>query len=343
MNEHRIVTIGASAGGVTALQSIIGALPSDLPAVICVVIHIAPDSPGAMPRLISKGGALRAIHPVDGEQLAAGRIYVAPPDHHLLLHPSGRIRLSRGPKENRFRPAVDPLFRSAAHAFGPRVIGVVLSGSLDDGTAGLWAVKRHGGVTVVQDPRDAAFPSMPQSALQHVEVDHCASASEIGSLLAHLAGDRITMSPDPEVSKMDVESRLLLGEEDSADEAWALGSPSRYACPECHGMLQVIMEGTRVRYRCHVGHAYSADSLLSELTLKVRELLWTTQRAMEESAKLLQQEAERARLEEDAALYERYRRKMEETQGNARTVRALAMRQEQLSRENVKNKKKEGT
>jgi two-component system chemotaxis response regulator CheB len=335
VKAQRIITIGASSGGVPALQSIIQGLPRDLPAAVCVVVHIAPDSPGMMPRLISKGSTLRAKHAVDGEELAPGHIYVAPPDQHLLIEPSGQMRLARGPRENRFRPAVDPLFRSAAHAYGPRVVGVVLSGVLDDGTAGLWAVKDRGGVAIVQDPKEAIVPSMPLSALRHVEVDHCAPAFEIGPLLARLAADRITTSSEPEGRPMDVESRILLGEVGPGEESWALGRPSSYACPECHGMLQSITEGKRVRFRCHVGHAYSADSLLSELTLEVGELLWSTQRAIEESAKLLQQEAERARKDGDAVLSEGYARKMKEAQDNATAVRALAMRQDQLSREKV--------
>jgi two-component system, chemotaxis family, protein-glutamate methylesterase/glutaminase len=333
MNVPRIITIGASTGGIEALRAVICSLPTDLPAAVCVVIHVAPDSPGMMPRLISKGCALGATHAVDREELVPGRIYVAPPDQHLLLEPSGRIRLSRGPKENRFRPAVDPLFRSAAHAYGSRVVGVVLSGALDDGTAGLWAVKRHGGVAIVQDPKEAVAPSMPLSALRHIEVDHCMPAAEIGLLLPRLAADRIPPQSHPEVIQMDVESKLLLGEDEdtAAEEAWELGQLSRYACPECHGALQVITEGTLVRFRCHVGHAYSPDSLLSDLTLKVRELLWNTQRAMEESAKLLEQQAEQARASGNEALGELYLRRVKEARDNARTVRAMAMAQEPLS------------
>jgi two-component system, chemotaxis family, protein-glutamate methylesterase/glutaminase len=336
VKAHRIITIGASAGGVEALQAIIGRLPTDLPAAICVVMHLSPDSLGLMPRIISKGSALRAAPAVDREELVPGRIYVAPPDQHLLIEPSGRIRLARGPKENRFRPAIDPLFRSAANVYGPRVVGVVLSGVLDDGTAGLWAVKDHGGVAVVQDPQEAAFPSMPLSALQHVDVDYCAPARELGPLLIRLAADFITITTHEVERVMDVESKILLGAMEPGEASWDLGTPSRYACPECHGALQAITEGTLVRFRCHVGHAYSVDSLLSELTLEVGELLWNTQRAMEESAKLLEERAERARKDGDEALRDGFMHKMKEAQANAKTVRAMAMQQQQLSREVVK-------
>jgi two-component system, chemotaxis family, protein-glutamate methylesterase/glutaminase len=290
MTIHRIIAIGASAGGIQALKSIVARLPGDLPAIVCVVLHVASDSPGAMPGIITKAGPLAARHPVEAEALSPGRIYVAPPDHHLLVDPSGRCRLSRGAKENRFRPAIDPLLRSAAHACGPQVIGVVLSGALYDGTAGLWAVKRHGGVAVVQDPDDAAVPSMPLSALRNIAVDHCAPASEIGSLLTRLATAPVaTRLLSGDARPMDLESHLLLREAGLGDEAWALGRPSPYVCPECHGILQEIGEGALVRYCCHVGHAYLADGLLAELTRRTAQSLARSMRAFQESAELLRQ------------------------------------------------------
>ena len=333
-STHRIITIGASAGGVEALQTIAAALPADLPAAVFVVMHMSADSPGLLPMILDRAGALPASHPFDHEVLAPGRIYVAPPDRHMLLDPSGRIRLSRGPKENRFRPAVDPLFRSAAHAFGPRVVGVVLTGALDDGTAGLWAVKRHEGVTVVQDPRDALVPSMPESALRYVTVDHCLPIGAIGPLLTRLAMEPVTLTSTKEAREMDIESKLLLGE-GTVEEALSLGKPSGYACPECHGSLLEIEEDSLVRYRCHVGHAYSIDTLLSELTKKVSEALWNALRAIQESATLLRQEAEHARVEGDVVLCGRYLQKVKSAQMNADAVRVVALRQERLSRERV--------
>jgi two-component system chemotaxis response regulator CheB len=334
-SEHRIITIGASAGGIEALRAVLHHLPADLPAAIFVVMHISADSPGLLPEILSRNGALPAAHPVDREVPRPGRIYVAPPDHHLLLDPSGRIRLSRGPKENRFRPAIDPLFRSAAHAHGPRVIGVVLTGALDDGTAGLWAIERHGGVTVVQDPDDAFASSMPLSALRYVNVDYCLPAAQLGPLLTRLAMEPMTASPSrPETTDMDLESRLLLGEAPS--EPREPGRSSFYTCPECHGTLEEIAEGRLVRYRCHVGHAYSLDTLMSELTRTISEALWNALRAIEESAKLLRQEAEQARLDQDFGLAERYLQKTMTAQMNADAVRAVAMRQERLNRARVK-------
>lgn len=334
MTTHRIITIGTSAGGVEALQQVVRHLPAELSATVLVVMHMGADSPGLLPVILQRDSTIPVAHAIDGQPLVAGRVYVAPPDQHLLVEPIGRIRLSRGPKENRFRPAIDPLFRSAAHAFGSRVVGVVMTGALDDGTAGLWAIKRHGGVAVVQDPKDAFAPSMPLSALRYVDVDHCVPASEIGPLMARLAADPPTTPLHHEVRDMDIESKLLLGEA-QGDEAWELGAPSRYACPECHGALQELEDGAFVRYRCHVGHAYTVDSLLSELTRKVSDALWNALRAIEESAKLLRQEAEHARKDQDLPLYERYLEKTKAAQMNADAVRAVAMRQEQLSRKRV--------
>src|SRR5207248_1020910 len=186
MPGHDLIVVGASAGGIEALQQLLGELPADLPAALCVVVHIPANSPGVLPRILSRAGPLPAAHPLDGEPLRYGRVYVAPPDQHLLLR-RGALCLTRGPRENGHRPAVDPLFRSAALALGRRVVGVVLSGNLDDGTAGLQAVKRRGGVTVVQDPADALFTGMPESAVQNVRIDHVLPVAAIAPLLVQLA------------------------------------------------------------------------------------------------------------------------------------------------------------
>jgi len=181
-----IVTVGASSGGVEALMRVIGGLPGDLPAAVFVVMHFPESAPSALPLILNRVGALEAVRAEDGEPIKSGRIYVAPPDLHLLVE-KGRVRLTRGPKENRHRPAVNPLFRAAALAYGPRVTGVVLTGADNDGTAGLQAIKRRGGVAVVQDPEDALFPRMPESALEYADVDHCLPLGEIAPLLAQLA------------------------------------------------------------------------------------------------------------------------------------------------------------
>src|SRR5690349_180578 len=185
MPGHDIIVTRASAGGVEALRAVVAVLPADLPAAVFVVLHIPAQSPSMMPSILSRAGPLPAAHPTDGEPIRPGHIYVAPPDCHLLIDHE-RVRGVRGPRENRTRPAVDPLFRTAARAYGPRVVAVVLTGTLDDGTAGLQAVKQRGGLAVVQDPRDAMYAGMPRSALQHTPVDYVVPLSEIGPLISRL-------------------------------------------------------------------------------------------------------------------------------------------------------------
>src|SRR5262245_61050072 len=189
MPDRDIFVVGASAGGVAALQRLAAGLPEDFPGTLFVVLHLSPHSEGGVPEILSRAGPLPAANARNGEEIRRGRIYMAPPDRHLLLTSSGRIRLGHGPKENRFRPAVDPLFRSAALAYGPCATGIVLSGGLDDGTAGLCAIKQAGGITIVQDPDDAEVSSMPQSALRHVKVDHCLGVDAIAGLLPRVASE----------------------------------------------------------------------------------------------------------------------------------------------------------
>lgn len=186
MIRHDIVVIGASAGGLWALEELVADLPADLPAAVFIVVHISARFPSWLPHILQKFAKLPAVHAVDGAAIEAGHIYIAPPDRHLLVKPE-YMRVVLGPKENRFRPAIDPLFRTAALAYGKRVVGVVLSGLLDDGTAGLIEIKEQGGVALVQDPQEAMFPSMPQSAIQHAAVDHILPVADIARVLVHLA------------------------------------------------------------------------------------------------------------------------------------------------------------
>src|SRR5688572_11515702 len=197
MARKDIVVIGASAGGMEALQKLVARLPADLPAALFVVWHLSPGLKSILPSVLNRAGPLRALHPEDGDRIEPGRIYVAPNDHHMLLE-KGYIRVTKGPKENRFRPAIDPLFRSAAYVYGPRTIGVVMTGALDDGTAGLWTVKLRGGTAIVQEPADALIRSMPLSALEHTAADHRLPAADIGELLGRLV--REEAGPEPALS-----------------------------------------------------------------------------------------------------------------------------------------------
>lgn len=327
-----IIVIGASAGGIEALRVLVGMLPKDFPASIFVVLHISPASPGVLPDILSRAGELQAVSPRDWQTIEPGRIYVAPPDHHLLLEPTGDVRVTRGPKENRFRPAVDPLFRSAARAFGQRVIGIILTGGLDDGTAGLWAVKQRGGVAVVQDPVDADEPSMPLSALRYVEVDYCLPLADIASLLVRLTAepaDKEGGSPMPE--ELDIEVGIAL--EDRAHEAGVLklGEMSPFTCPECHGTLLQMRDENPLRFRCHTGHAFSINSLLAELTESVEDTMWTAVRSIEESVMLMRHMAHHLLDRNDREAAEALLEKAQQAKQRAESVRQVLIHHEKFS------------
>src|SRR5262245_54520582 len=234
MATHDIVVIGASAGGVEALRILARALPKDFPGSIFIVLHTSPEWPSALPAILSKQGPLSAITPEDRSKIERGVIYIAPSDHHMLLDRDG-VRIVRGPKENRHRPAIDPLFRSAAWAFGPRVVGIVLSGILDDGSAGLWAIKSCGGVTVVQDPEDADFPQMPMNAMLHLEVDHSLPVAKLAPLLTKLVREPVDDMREHEIpANLKIETEFTTMERDIGDMG-KLGDLSAFTCPTCRG------------------------------------------------------------------------------------------------------------
>lgn len=292
-NGRSIFVIGTSAGGVEALGSIIRDLPADFPGSIFIVMHLAPDYHSLLPEILQRGSRLPVRRPEDGEPVSAGRIYVAISNRHLMLE-KGHIRLTSGPKENRFRPAVDVLFRSAAWAYGPGVVGVVLTGALDDGTPGLYAIKDRGGLAIVQDPEEAFCPSMPRSAIEHVAVDHVMRLAEIGAMLNELARRPMDADDDDyQVPKiMDSEIGIALGDNGRMREIMDLGEFTPYTCPECHGVLVKILEDRIVRFRCHTGHAFTLSHLLSELTQKNEDTLMSALRSLEETEALLTHAAE---------------------------------------------------
>lgn len=329
MPGHDIIVIGASIGGLEALRALLPSLPQDLPAALFVVWHLAPTSLGVLPAVLQAVSPLPIANAQDGEAIRPGRIYVAPPDQHLVLEP-GRVRLTRGPKENRFRPAVDPLFRSAAAAYGPRVVGVVLSGALDDGTAGLWAVKDRGGVALVQDPLDALEPSMPHNARQHVSIDQVASAQTLGRMLNDLARMPVAHADAPPVSdQLHIETRIAL--EDTALHAGVLGLGrlSPFTCPECHGTLVEVADGGVQRFRCHTGHAYSVNTLLAEVGQSIEESLWRSIRAIEERELLLRHVAAHLRAADDAVRADALLAHARETEQQAQLVRLVLLRRSQ--------------
>jgi len=335
MQNRDIIVIGASAGGIEALRNLVAALPGNLPGSLLIAMHTAADSPGVLDVILRRAARLPAHFARDNMRIESGRVYIAPPDQHMLVEP-GRIRLSRGPKENRFRPAIDPLFRSAAQVYGPRVVGVILTGGLDDGTAGLWAIKQLGGATVVQDPSDAYVPSMPLSAIRHVRVDYQLPLAKIPALLVRLTSVPAEVEGVYEMPEnLDLEVRIAKQDPAIDLDVREIWEPSSYTCPECHGVLLKLEEGGRVRFRCHTGHAFSSDSLLADLTETVEASLWTTIRSIEESVMLMRHIAQHLidDGQEDHAID--FLKKADEAQDRAELVRKAVVEHEELNKERV--------
>lgn len=291
-----MIVIGASSGGIDALEVVVAGLPSDLPAAVFVVQHIAAYSTNYLPKMLDRQSRLAAKLAVDGTRFEYGHIYVAPADRHLLVDKE-QMYLSQGPRENRVRPAIDPLFRSAALSLRQRVIGVILSGSLDDGTSGLEAVKAGGGLAVVQRPTDALTAEMPQSAIDHVDVDHVVSAAEMGGLLDRLVRSEATVgtdgnSPDFMAEAVEREVEILRDESGGIEAALQLGRMVPASCPECGGPLWEV-DGKLPRFRCHTGHAFTARHLAAGLEEAEEQSLWVALRVMEERARMLKRLAKK--------------------------------------------------
>ena len=287
MSSQRIVVIGASSGGIEALRTLVGGLPRDFAAPICIVVHTSAESPGLLHKILGTFGALEATSASTGMKLEAGHIYVAPPDHHLLIEPGG-LCLGRGPKENRFRPAIDPLFRSAAQVYGPAAVGVILTGNLDDGSSGLRTLKQLGGVAIVQHPRDALFPAMPINALRHVAADHVVTLADMPRVLIEVVGRPVYAKGALPTAALDLEIAIAKEDKFMVRGVEHIGEPSVFACPDCHGVLMQLKERGILRFRCHTGHAYSAQSLLAALNEGVEDALWSAVRAVEEARLLLE-------------------------------------------------------
>jgi two-component system, chemotaxis family, protein-glutamate methylesterase/glutaminase len=300
---HRdIVVIAASAGGLEVLKQTVQRFPADLAAAVFIVLHIGAH-PSILPQILQKHSVLPVRHPSDGEDINPSVIYVAPSDRHIILN-DGRIVLSSGPKENFARPAADPLFRSAAVAYGSRVVGTVLSGHLDDGSAGLKAVWACGGYTVVQTPSDCSAPSMPASAIRSVPVDVIAPASEIGTIITEaVMGHRRTKADhvaDPIARRTaEVEVSFTMGDVPSPDTLNLLGERSSLTCPDCGGVLWRVGRDRPLRYRCHTGHAFSELSIAEMQYSEAEDALWRAMRRFEEMMMLTQEQATLASLPDE--------------------------------------------
>jgi two-component system chemotaxis response regulator CheB len=315
-----IIVIGTSAGGLAALDKLIGGLPH-LPASIFIVQHMAPES-SAEPLLhrLERHKTFACKIACDGETFASGTIYIAPPDYHLLVKKK-TLLVTKGARENRYRPAIDPLFRSAAVSHGANVIGVILTGMLDDGTAGLVAVKRCGGVTVVQDPKDAAYPDMPANALHNLKVDHCVPLTRMGLLLASLAhAPPRKRRPVPK----DIRTEAVIAERVLSDIAQVntLGSQVPYNCPNCSGVLWRMAQPGVPRFRCHTGHSFTASALLVSQSEKIEESLWVALRMLEERRNLLNNMAEK---EPRAQGKRSYAERATETAVHIQRIRSMLM------------------
>ncbi|HEU4936297.1 MAG TPA: chemotaxis protein CheB [Vicinamibacterales bacterium] len=321
MATHDIIVIGASAGGVEAISTIVAELPRDLRAAVLVVLHLGKGR-SMLPEILTRVGRLPAIHPNDHDRLEYGRIYIARPDHHLVVAP-GAVRIVHGPTENGCRPAVDPLFRSAARVYGPRVVGIVLSGGLDDGTAGLAAVKEAGGIAIVQDPEEAFAPSMPRSARASVNVDHVLPLRAMGGMISELTREEFEpqpLTPGVHVAPIEpdlAEPPIALHETDRP------GKVSIFTCPECHGTLWETDDRGIARFRCRIGHVYSAESMLAAQTDSVDRALWTALRSLEERAALTHRLAGRARARNHNRVARAFEERALAADGNAAVIREL--------------------
>lgn len=329
--DRDVIVIGASAGGVAALMELCKGLPADLPAAVFIVIHIGANE-SRLPELLAANGTLPAVHAADGDTPQRGRIYVAPPDHHLLLE-GGVIRLTHGPKEHHTRPAVDPLFRSAALNFGLRTVGVILSGHLDDGTAGLQAIKDCGGVAVVQDPAEAEAPGMPSSALDNVAVDHCVRLDALATTLNLLSRQAVQSQAVSVPARLVREHLASISEGQVMEKLQAIGQPSSLVCPECSGTLWEIKDAVPARFRCHTGHAYSLQSLSYHRANQVEAALWSAVRALQDREVLVRKLAEACReagAEKEAAYHDA---EAERVAAQALLIQQLVSDQAQLKTE----------
>jgi two-component system, chemotaxis family, protein-glutamate methylesterase/glutaminase len=288
------VVVGASAGGVEALTRLTRDLPADLAAAVVIVLHVSAQAPSLLAQILQRQSTLPTRTAVDGDTLEDGTIYVAPPDRHVLVR-GDRLEVVRGPRENGHRPAIDPLFRSAAAARGPGVVAVVLSGVLDDGSAGAVSVSRQGGKVVVQDPKDAAFDAMPRFAIADDSPYAILPVSEIGACIAKLIAEPASNGKEGHMAHDELETKYAALDGDAIGRSHPPGDPSPFACPDCGGVLTEVDDDAVIRFRCRVGHAYSADSLLASQEESVEQAFYMALRALEERADLSRRVARRLR------------------------------------------------
>lgn len=319
-----IIVVGASAGGVEPLSVLLSGLPEELNASVFMVQQTPGHSPSVLAKMLSTRSKIPVGIPEDGEMIQTGRAYLAPPNHHLIVK-RGSIALGNGPKENRARPAIDVLFRTAAHAYGPRVIGVLLSGVLNDGTAGIMSIKTHGGRSIVQDPEEAVFDAMPRSAITFTKVDHILKAAEIGPSIEALLLEGVSEEGGAEV---------MPEYEDQADVAEVGGPginsvapypPSAFTCPSCGGAVWQIQEQSLTLFKCHTGHSYTAELLLEEQSEAVDAAAWVLLRSIEENIELRKRLAQWARATGRASEAEFHEQQARDAERQSQAFRALLL------------------
>jgi two-component system chemotaxis response regulator CheB len=345
MQIRDIIVIGASAGGVTALKGLVSSLPQDFKGSIFIVLHIPASSESRLPWILETAGPLTAVHPKDGDIIEQGKIYVAINDHHLILE-EDKVRVRRGPKENRFRPSIDALFRSAALVYGSRVIGVILSGLLNDGVSGLWTIQQQGGIVIVQDPHDAEQPQLPQNTLEYVDADYTLAASDMGPLITGLVKEPAPLRNKFTPQQLELlEMEVIIATKDNAFEMGIMnmGDLTPFTCPQCHGALVRLVEEKFIRFRCHTGHAYTASSLLSELSEVVESQLWQTMRGLEEMDMLLKKIGEHYEELGDSKSAQIFQSKSKESASRAQIIHDQVLLQNQYSEDIRLNKENESS
>jgi two-component system chemotaxis response regulator CheB len=322
---QRLVVVGGSAGGLEALTRVVAQLPGDLPAAVLAVIHFPTTGISRLADILARRSALRVRLARQDEPIEAGHVYVPPPNRHLLAG-RGVIRLSAAPRENGHRPAIDPLFRSAARHYGAAATGVILCGNLDDGSAGLVAIRRAGGVGVVVDPDSCAFADMPRNAIMVGEPDHVTALDAMGGLIDRLVRRPLAVPAGPGVVRaVDEEERMA----DDEDTVWGddrPGRPSGYTCPECHGVLWEIDQPGMPRFACRIGHRLSAESLVESRDEEIEGALWAAVRSLEEQASLARRLCDRAAELGHGHTEERFRHRAEEAKRQAEVLRNVALR-----------------
>lgn len=323
-SERDIIVVAASAGGLRPLRVMLSQLPADLPAALLVVLHVPATGGRTLPRILDRSGPLPAANAVDGERIQPGRVYIAPPDRHMLIVKDA-VRLSSGPRQNGVRPAADPLFRSAALYAGPRTIGVVLSGALDDASLGSATVEHHGGRVIIQDPDDADYESMPRNAIKATGDAIVVPAAQLAGQVIKLVTEEVD-SPSADASYPDGElaaeiSGLLSG---TVETNTASRSYSGFTCPECGGPLYRANEGRAESYDCLVGHRWAPQVLVEEQSASVERALWLAVRSLEERGRLLTVMADAARERGHTVSVAHFTRGAEEAQQSAGVIREVA-------------------